>query len=87
MNLVMLFLLLQMKNNPIHDKSPVHGDDFIFLPEPRTVVSICSKDTMNVTVSKCCLNVFQNLAKVQNSFSLCLTDAVISLLIDFVLNR
>ncbi|XP_025764030.1 vacuolar protein sorting-associated protein 13C isoform X7 [Oreochromis niloticus] len=56
-------LEFEMKNNPIHDKSPVHGDDFIFLPEPRTVVNICSKDTMNVTISKCCLNVFQNLAK------------------------
>ncbi|XP_030582249.1 vacuolar protein sorting-associated protein 13C isoform X2 [Archocentrus centrarchus] len=56
-------LEIEMKNNPIQDKSPVHGDDFIFLPDPRTAISICSKDTMNITISKCCLNVFQNLAK------------------------
>lgn len=59
-----LGLFLQMKNNPIQDKSPVHGDDFVILPEPRTAISISSKDTMNVTVSQCSLNVFYNLAKV-----------------------
>lgn len=53
-----------MKNNPVQDKSPVPGDDFIVLPEPRTAVNICSKDTMNITVSQCSLNVFTNLAKV-----------------------
>ena len=57
--------LLQMKNNPIQDRSPVHGDDFVILPEPRMAISICSKDTMNITVSQCSLNVFQNLAKVK----------------------
>ncbi|KAM7405560.1 hypothetical protein PAMP_000001 [Pampus punctatissimus] len=56
-------LELEMKNNPIQDKSPVHGDDFIILPEPRTAVNICSKDTMNITISQCSLNVFHNLAK------------------------
>ncbi|XP_053190317.1 intermembrane lipid transfer protein VPS13C [Scomber japonicus] len=56
-------LELEMKNNPVQDKSPVHGDDFVILPEPRTAVNICSKDTMNITVSQCSLNVFQNLAK------------------------
>ncbi|KAI7814086.1 putative vacuolar protein sorting-associated protein 13C [Triplophysa rosa] len=56
-------LKLEMKNNPVRDKSPVPGDDFIMLPEPRTAITVCSKDTMNVTVSKCCLNVFNNLAK------------------------
>ncbi|KAA0723284.1 Vacuolar protein sorting-associated protein 13C [Triplophysa tibetana] len=56
-------LKLEMKNNPIQDKSPVPGDDFIMLPDPRTAITICSKDTMNVTVSKSCLNVFNNLAK------------------------
>uniref|UniRef100_A0AAQ4Q6C5 Vacuolar protein sorting 13 homolog C n=2 Tax=Gasterosteus aculeatus aculeatus TaxID=481459 RepID=A0AAQ4Q6C5_GASAC len=56
-------LELEMKNNPIQDKSPVHGDDFVILPEPRTAISISSKDTMNVTVSQCSLNVFYNLAK------------------------
>ncbi|XP_021333517.2 intermembrane lipid transfer protein VPS13C isoform X4 [Danio rerio] len=56
-------LKLDMKNNPVRDKSPVPGDDFIMLPDPRTAITICSKDTMNITVSKCCLNVFNNLAK------------------------
>uniref|UniRef100_A0A9J8B4Y8 Vacuolar protein sorting 13 homolog C n=1 Tax=Cyprinus carpio carpio TaxID=630221 RepID=A0A9J8B4Y8_CYPCA len=56
-------LKLDMKNNPVHDKSPVPGDDFIMLPDPRTAITICSKDTMNITVSKCCLSVFNNLAK------------------------
>ncbi|XP_029904131.1 vacuolar protein sorting-associated protein 13C-like [Myripristis murdjan] len=56
-------LKLEMKNNPVQDKSPVPGDDFIVLPEPRTAVNICSKDTMNITVSQCSLNVFANLAK------------------------
>ncbi|XP_051757763.1 intermembrane lipid transfer protein VPS13C isoform X8 [Ctenopharyngodon idella] len=56
-------LQLNMKNNPVRDKSPVPGEDFIILPEPRTAITICSKDTMNITVSKCCLSVFNNLAK------------------------
>uniref|UniRef100_A0A8K9UVB2 Vacuolar protein sorting 13 homolog C n=1 Tax=Oncorhynchus mykiss TaxID=8022 RepID=A0A8K9UVB2_ONCMY len=56
-------LKLEMKNNPVQDKSPVPGDDFVVLPEPRTAINICSKDTMNITVSKCCLNVLTNLAK------------------------
>ncbi|KAM9422559.1 intermembrane lipid transfer protein VPS13C [Salvelinus alpinus] len=56
-------LKLEMKNNPVQDKSPVPGDDFVVLPEPRTAINICSRDTMNITVSKCCLNVFTNLAK------------------------
>lgn len=57
---------LQMKNNPVQDKSPIHGDDFVILPEPRTAINICSKDTMNITVSQCSLNVLHNLAKVQH---------------------
>ncbi|XP_051973520.1 intermembrane lipid transfer protein VPS13C-like [Xyrauchen texanus] len=56
-------LKFEMKNNPVRDKSPVPGDDFIMLPDPRTAITICSKDTMNITVSKCCLSVFNNLAK------------------------
>ncbi|XP_035538229.1 vacuolar protein sorting-associated protein 13C [Morone saxatilis] len=56
-------LELEMKNNPVQDKSPVHGDDFVILPEPCTAINICSKDTMNITVSQCSLNVFHNLAK------------------------
>ncbi|XP_027143245.1 vacuolar protein sorting-associated protein 13C isoform X3 [Larimichthys crocea] len=56
-------LELEMKNNPVQDKSPVHGDDFVILPEPRTAINICSKDTMNITVSQCSLNVLHNLAK------------------------
>ncbi|XP_070692075.1 intermembrane lipid transfer protein VPS13C [Pempheris klunzingeri] len=56
-------LELEIKNNPVQDRSPVHGDDFVILPEPRTAINICSKDTMNITVSQCSLNVLQNLAK------------------------
>ncbi|XP_035855716.1 vacuolar protein sorting-associated protein 13C isoform X4 [Sander lucioperca] len=56
-------LELEMKNNPVMDRSPVHGDDFVILPEPCTAVSICSKDTMNITVSQCSLSVLHNLAK------------------------
>ncbi|XP_070763918.1 intermembrane lipid transfer protein VPS13C isoform X2 [Enoplosus armatus] len=56
-------LELEMKNNPVQDKSPVHGDDFVILPEPRTAINICSKDTMNITISQCSLNVLHNLAK------------------------
>ncbi|XP_036442421.1 vacuolar protein sorting-associated protein 13C isoform X5 [Colossoma macropomum] len=56
-------LTVQMKNNPVRDKSPVPGDDFVMLPDPCTAINICSKDTMNITVSKCCLNVFHNLAQ------------------------
>ncbi|KAJ3592882.1 hypothetical protein NHX12_005220, partial [Muraenolepis orangiensis] len=56
-------LKLEMKINPVQDKSPVPGDDFVILPEPRTAINICSKDTMNITVSQCALNVFHNLAK------------------------
>ncbi|XP_040904460.1 vacuolar protein sorting-associated protein 13C isoform X1 [Toxotes jaculatrix] len=56
-------LELEMKTNPVQDKSPVHGDDFVILPEPRTAINICSKDTMNITISHCCLNVFHNLIK------------------------
>ncbi|KAK5873459.1 hypothetical protein PBY51_018496 [Eleginops maclovinus] len=56
-------LELEMKNNPLQDRSPVHGDDFVILPEPRLAVSISSKDTLNVTVSQSSLSVLQNLAK------------------------
>ncbi|XP_034470795.1 vacuolar protein sorting-associated protein 13C isoform X1 [Hippoglossus hippoglossus] len=56
-------LELEMKNNLLQDKSPIHGDDFVILPEPRTAINICSKDTMNITVSQCSLNVFHNLTK------------------------
>ncbi|KAJ7994515.1 hypothetical protein DPEC_G00250280 [Dallia pectoralis] len=56
-------LKLQMKTHPVQDKSPVPGDDFTVFPEARTAINICSKDTMNITISKCCLNVFNNLAK------------------------
>ncbi|XP_029354917.1 vacuolar protein sorting-associated protein 13C isoform X2 [Echeneis naucrates] len=56
-------LELRMKNNPVQDQSPVHGDDFVVLPEPRTAISISSKDTMNITISKSSLNIFENLSK------------------------
>ena len=54
-------LKLNVKKNPIQDKSLMPGDDFI--PEPQTAVHISSGATMNITISKSCLNVFSNLAK------------------------
>uniref|UniRef100_A0A3B1ISC6 Vacuolar protein sorting 13 homolog C n=1 Tax=Astyanax mexicanus TaxID=7994 RepID=A0A3B1ISC6_ASTMX len=57
-------LTVQVSNNPVREKSPVPGDDFVMLPDPRTGINICSKDTMNITLSKCCLNVLHNLAQV-----------------------
>ncbi|XP_044135757.1 vacuolar protein sorting-associated protein 13C isoform X2 [Bufo gargarizans] len=56
-------LKLEMKNNPVQDKSLLPGDDFIVVPEPQSAVNITSKDTMNITISKCTLGVFSNLAK------------------------
>ncbi|XP_058593514.1 intermembrane lipid transfer protein VPS13C isoform X2 [Neofelis nebulosa] len=56
-------LRLDVKKNPVQDKSLIPGDDFVFLPEPQTAVHISSGDTMNITISKSCLNVFNNLAK------------------------
>ncbi|XP_021566120.1 vacuolar protein sorting-associated protein 13C, partial [Carlito syrichta] len=54
-------LRLEVKKNPIQDKSLMPGDDFI--PEPQMAIHISSGDTMNITISKSCLNVFNNLAK------------------------
>ncbi|KAE8617181.1 hypothetical protein XENTR_v10009002 [Xenopus tropicalis] len=56
-------LKFEMKNNPVMDKSLFPGDDFILIPEPRSAINIYSKDTMNITISKCTLTVFGNLAK------------------------
>ncbi|XP_058914527.1 intermembrane lipid transfer protein VPS13C isoform X3 [Kogia breviceps] len=56
-------LRLTVKKNPVQDKSLMPGDYFILLPEPETEVDISSGDTMNITISKSCLNVFNNLAK------------------------
>uniref|UniRef100_A0A8C4YCP0 Vacuolar protein sorting 13 homolog C n=1 Tax=Gopherus evgoodei TaxID=1825980 RepID=A0A8C4YCP0_9SAUR len=56
-------LKLEIKTNPVQDKSLIPGDDFVVLPEAQTAVNISSKDTMNITISKCCLAVFSNLAK------------------------
>ncbi|XP_007956453.1 vacuolar protein sorting-associated protein 13C [Orycteropus afer afer] len=56
-------LRLDVKKNPVQDKSLVPGDDFIFLPDPQMAIYISSGDTMNITISKSCLNVFSNLAK------------------------
>ncbi|XP_047187417.1 vacuolar protein sorting-associated protein 13C isoform X3 [Scophthalmus maximus] len=68
-------LELEMKNNPVHDKSPIHGDDFVILPEPRMAVNICSNDTMNITVSQCTLNVFHNLTKAFSESTACTFDS------------
>ncbi|XP_009867552.1 PREDICTED: vacuolar protein sorting-associated protein 13C-like, partial [Apaloderma vittatum] len=57
-------LKLEMKTNPVQERSLMPGDDFIVLPEPQHAVNISSKDTMNITISKACLAVFSNLAKV-----------------------
>uniref|UniRef100_A0A8C8RP73 Vacuolar protein sorting-associated protein 13C n=1 Tax=Pelusios castaneus TaxID=367368 RepID=A0A8C8RP73_9SAUR len=56
-------LKLEMKTNPVQDKNLIPGDDFVVVPEAQTAVNISSKDTMNITISKCCLAVFSNLAK------------------------
>nr|XP_021141464.1 vacuolar protein sorting-associated protein 13C [Columba livia] len=56
-------LKLEMKTNPVQERSLLPGDDFVVLPEPQTAVNISSSDTMNITISKCCLAVFSNLAK------------------------
>ncbi|KAM6308390.1 intermembrane lipid transfer protein VPS13C isoform 2-T2 [Aegotheles albertisi] len=56
-------LKLEMKTNPVQERSLMPGDDFIVIPEPQTAVNISSKDTMNITISKCSLAVFSNLAK------------------------
>ncbi|XP_070809810.1 intermembrane lipid transfer protein VPS13C isoform X2 [Pituophis catenifer annectens] len=56
-------LKLEMKTNPEQDRGLLPGDDFIILPEPQQLISISSKDTMNITISKCCLTVLNNLAK------------------------
>nr|XP_058150275.1 intermembrane lipid transfer protein VPS13C isoform X1 [Dasypus novemcinctus] len=56
-------LRLDVKKNPVQDKSLMPGDDFCFIPEPQMAIHISSGDTMNITISKSCLNVFNNLAK------------------------
>ncbi|XP_069480592.1 intermembrane lipid transfer protein VPS13C isoform X2 [Ambystoma mexicanum] len=56
-------LKIEMKNNRKLDRALIPGDDFIFLPEPQTAIKISSKDTMNITISKCSLAVFSNLSK------------------------
>ncbi|KAJ7311291.1 hypothetical protein JRQ81_006907 [Phrynocephalus forsythii] len=56
-------LKLEVRTNPAQDKGLLPGDDFIILPDPQTVISVSSKDTMNITISKACLAVFKNLAK------------------------
>ncbi|EHH63124.1 Vacuolar protein sorting-associated protein 13C [Macaca fascicularis] len=54
-------LRLHVKKNPVQDKSLLPGDDFI--PEPQMAIHISSGNTMNITISKSCLNIFNNLAK------------------------
>uniref|UniRef100_A0A803VSL0 Vacuolar protein sorting 13 homolog C n=1 Tax=Ficedula albicollis TaxID=59894 RepID=A0A803VSL0_FICAL len=56
-------LKLEMKTNPVQERSLLPGDDFVVIPEPQTAINISSMDTMNITISKCCLAVFGNLAK------------------------
>ncbi|XP_062927043.1 intermembrane lipid transfer protein VPS13C isoform X1 [Mobula hypostoma] len=56
-------LTLKMKTNARSDKTLIPGDDFLSIPDPQTAVTISSKDVMNITVSKCSLNVMNILAK------------------------
>ncbi|XP_006899704.1 PREDICTED: vacuolar protein sorting-associated protein 13C isoform X1 [Elephantulus edwardii] len=56
-------LKLEVKKNPVQEKSLMPGDDFIYLPDPQMAIHISSDVTMNMTISKSCLNVFNNLAK------------------------
>uniref|UniRef100_A0A452SGH3 Vacuolar protein sorting 13 homolog C n=1 Tax=Ursus americanus TaxID=9643 RepID=A0A452SGH3_URSAM len=51
-------LRLDVKKNPVQDRSLMPGDDFIFLPEPQTAFHISSGDTMNITISKSLCLVF-----------------------------
>ncbi|XP_008824741.1 vacuolar protein sorting-associated protein 13C-like, partial [Nannospalax galili] len=54
-------LKLNVKKNLTQDKSLMPGDDFI--PDPQMAIHISSGATMNITISKSCLTVFNNLAK------------------------
>lgn len=54
------------------------GDDFGFIPEPQTAVHISSGDTMNITISKSCLNVFNNLAKVCLAFAWNISNGILN---------
>ncbi|XP_012861807.3 vacuolar protein sorting-associated protein 13C, partial [Echinops telfairi] len=56
-------LRLDVKKSPVQDKNFMPGDDFIYLPDPQMAIYISSGDTMNITISKSSLNVFNNLAK------------------------
>ncbi|XP_067871286.1 intermembrane lipid transfer protein VPS13C [Heterodontus francisci] len=56
-------LTFQMKTNTGLDKALVPGDDFLLISEPQTAITISSKDILNITVSKCSLNVLNVLAK------------------------
>uniref|UniRef100_A0A2K6GHK6 Vacuolar protein sorting 13 homolog C n=1 Tax=Propithecus coquereli TaxID=379532 RepID=A0A2K6GHK6_PROCO len=55
-------LRLDVKKNPVQDKSLMPGDDFI--PEPQMAIRISSRDTMNITISKSlCLILAWNISK------------------------
>ncbi|XP_072349204.1 LOW QUALITY PROTEIN: intermembrane lipid transfer protein VPS13C [Scyliorhinus torazame] len=56
-------LTFQMKTNVSLDKALVPGDDFVQIADPETAITISSKDILNITVSKCSLNVLDVLAK------------------------
>uniref|UniRef100_UPI00398F8396 intermembrane lipid transfer protein VPS13C isoform X2 n=1 Tax=Pristiophorus japonicus TaxID=55135 RepID=UPI00398F8396 len=56
-------LTFQMKTNVGLDTPLVPGDDFLPILDPQTSITISSKDIMNITVSKCSLNVLNVLAK------------------------
>ncbi|XP_078056333.1 intermembrane lipid transfer protein VPS13C isoform X4 [Mustelus asterias] len=56
-------LTFQMKTNMGLDKALVPGDDLLQIPDPQTAITISSKDILNITVSKCSLNVLNVLAQ------------------------
>ncbi|XP_063044698.1 intermembrane lipid transfer protein VPS13C isoform X2 [Engraulis encrasicolus] len=57
-------LSLEMKTNPTRDRTPLQGDDSVVFSDPQTAITITSKDSMNITISRSTLAVFQSLAKV-----------------------
>ncbi|XP_078286094.1 intermembrane lipid transfer protein VPS13C isoform X3 [Rhinoraja longicauda] len=74
-------LNLQMKTNTRADASLLPGDDFLPIPDPQTTITISSKDVLNITVSKCSMNVMNILAKAfsagtDSSFNYLLKDQV-----------
>ncbi|XP_048376856.1 intermembrane lipid transfer protein VPS13C isoform X5 [Stegostoma tigrinum] len=56
-------LTFQIKTNMAQDTALVPGDDFLQILDPQTAITISSNNILNITVSKCSLNVLDVLAK------------------------